>query len=165
MPIYEFYCPDCHTIYSFWSKTVNTEKCPSCPDCSKNSLQRRVSSFAVISGGKSEGDDILDDLPIDETKMEQAMASLASEAESINEEDPRAAARLMRKFSDMTGIKYGNSMEKALGRLEAGDDPETIEAEMGDMFEGDELPFSLPTKKGTGSVSLPLKRDETLYEM
>jgi hypothetical protein len=26
MPMYEFYCPDCNTIFTFLSKSVNTEK-------------------------------------------------------------------------------------------------------------------------------------------
>jgi hypothetical protein len=28
MPIYEFYCEDCHTIFNFFSKNVNTTKKP-----------------------------------------------------------------------------------------------------------------------------------------
>ena len=165
MPIYEFYCPQCHTIYSFWSKTINTEKSPLCPGCDKNCLERRVSSFAVISGGKAEGETPLDNLPIDESKIEQAMASLASEAGGIDEEDPKVAAQFMRKFSDMTGLKYGKSMEEALNRLEAGEDPEAIETELGDMLEGDELPFILPAQKSNSKAVLPPNRDETLYEM
>jgi len=166
MPIYEFYCPRCHTIYSFWSKMVDTEKTPPCPKSDKHKLQRQVSSFAVVSGGKAESDDGPDDLPIDETKMERAMETLASEAEGIDEEDPRAAARLMRKLSDMTGLEYGEGMEEALKRLEAGEDPDAIEAEMGDLLEGDEEPFVLPgAKKGKGRRARPPKRDDTLYEM
>lgn len=165
MPIYEFYCPECHTIYSFLSKTVNTEKCPPCPGCRKDSMQRKVSRFATISGSKGgDGDDALDNLPIDESKMEQAMGALASEAEGMNEDDPKAAAQLMRKFSDMTGLKYGDSMEEALSRLESGEDPESLEAEMGDMMDGDENPFVLPGRKAGGKQAPP-KRDEKLYEM
>jgi hypothetical protein len=26
MPIYEFYCPDCNTIFNFFSRTINTSK-------------------------------------------------------------------------------------------------------------------------------------------
>lgn len=167
MPIYEFYCPPCHTIYSFWSKTVNTEKTPACPQDDEHELERQVSSFAVVSGNKSEGDEGMDDLPIDEAKMERAMETLASEAEGMDEEDPRAAAKLMRKLSDVAGIEYGESMEEALRRLEAGEDPDAIEAEMGDLLEGDEEPFVMPGAKkgGKGRKRRPPKRDDTLYEM
>ena len=33
MPIYEFYCRKCNTIYNFFSRSVNTEKIPFCPKC------------------------------------------------------------------------------------------------------------------------------------
>ena len=168
MPIYEFYCPDCHTIFSFLSKTVNTTKRPSCPKCGRTKLSREVSMFAM-TGRAGEADDELGDLPIDESKMEQAVNALASDAENINEDDPRAAAQLMRKFSNMTGLEFGESMENALHRMEAGEDPEKIEEEMGDAME-DEEPFLLPGQKAgkAGAAGRPrgaAKRDETLHEL
>ena len=168
MPIYEFYCPDCHTIFNFLSKSVNTTKRPHCPGCKGRKLRREVSSFAMAGGGE-EGD-AMDDLPIDESKMESAINALASEAETLNEEDPRAAARLMRKFSSMTGMELNENMEQAMQRMEAGEDPDKIEAEMGDMMGEDEDPFILPGKTGKkrGGRNAPRgapKQDKTLYEM
>ncbi len=166
MPIYEFYCEECNTIYNFLSRSVNTEKRPPCPGCGKDSLDRRMSGFAVISGGKTEEEPSGPDMPpIDEAKMERAVEKLASEAEGIDEKDPRAAARLMRKFSDMTGLQYGESMEQALGRMEDGDDPEKIESEMGDLLEGDEEPFVMPEKRSGKKRHPTPKRDDHLYEM
>jgi putative FmdB family regulatory protein len=164
MPIYEFYCPECHTIFSFLSRTINTEKKPPCPRCHKEILSRKVSLFAALTGASKQKDDEGGDLPIDESKMESAMTALASEAESISEDDPRAAARLMRKFSNMAGLKYNDSMEEALSRMESGEDPEAIEQEMGELLEGEDEPFVLPgVAKGAKGV-LP-RRDDTLYEM
>jgi putative FmdB family regulatory protein len=166
MPIYEFYCPDCHTVFSFFSRAVNTTTTPSCPKCREDTLQRQVSRFAITGKSRTGGEEEQDDLPIDESKMEQAMGALAGEAESINEDDPRAAARLMRKFSDMTGLKYSENMENALSRMESGEDPEAIEADMGDMLENEEEPFILPgTGGGRRGRSTPPARDDTLYEM
>ena len=168
MPIYEFYCPTCNTIYSFLSRSVDTEKIPSCPRDGRHRLQRKVSRFAFVSGAGGSGDDDLDDLPVDEAKMEQAMNTLASEAENIDENDPKAAAQLMRRLSQMTGIEYGESMQEALQRMEAGEDPEAIEAEMGDLLENDDEAFIVPGGgKGGGKRRhrLPPRRDETLYEM
>jgi len=163
MPIYEFYCPDCHMLFNFLSKAVNTTTRPSCPRCKRRRLERQVSLFAVTGEAGEEGD--LDDLPIDESKMEQAIGELAGEAEMINEDDPRQAAQLMRKFSKMTGMQFGEGMEEALGRLEAGEDPEVIEQEMGDLMDGDD-PFVLPGKKAaTGKPRPAPARDDTLYEM
>ena len=164
MPIYEFYCEDCHTIFNFFSRTVNTTKRPVCPRCKKKKLQRQVSVFAFT--GKAKEDSDLDDLPFDESKMEQAMNMLAGEAEKMNEDDPRQAANLMRKLSDMTGMQMGAGMEEALQRMESGEDPEQVEAEMGDILEGEE-PFILPDKKGKGiKAKRPApERDEALYDL
>jgi putative FmdB family regulatory protein len=169
MPIYEFYCSDCHALFNFFSKTINTDKCPTCPRCKRKKLERQVSLFAAV-GRKAKGDaDGMDDLPFDESKMEQAIGSLAGEAEHLNEDDPRQAAQLMRKFSNMTGIEYGKSMQDALGRMEAGEDPEKIESEMGDLMDSEEEPFLLPGQKGAGKGhsrrQRPPDRDPTLYEM
>ena len=168
MPIYEFYCPECNTIYNFLSRSIDTEKVPPCPRDKRHRLERQVSRFAFVSavGGGGDGDD-MDDFPVDEAKMEQAMSTLAAEAENINEDDPRAAAQLMRRLSQMTGIEYGESMQEALQRLESGEDPDAIEAEMGDMLENDEEAFLMPGsgKGGAGQRRRPPRRDEKLYEM
>jgi putative FmdB family regulatory protein len=164
MPIYEFYCEDCNVIFNFLSRTVNTSKKPKCPHCKKKTLSRQVSLFSFT--GKAKEDGGLDDLPIDESKMEKAMEALAGEADKINEDDPRQAADLMRKLSDMTGLKLGTGMEEALARMEKGEDPEKIEAEMGDLLEGEE-PFELPGKNAGGPKAMraaPVK-DETLYDL
>ena len=163
MPIYEFYCDECNTIFSFFSKTINTDKIPHCPKCKTKPLERRMSSFAFTGRAKEEGD--MDDLPIDEGKMERAMQMLAGEAENINEEDPRQAANLMRKLTDMTGLELGSGMEEALRRMERGEDPEQIEAEMGDLLENED-PFQLAARKGGVLAGRPApKRDETLYDL
>ncbi len=162
MPIYEFYCEDCHTIFNFFSSSVNTKKRPLCPRCKQKKLRRQMSTFARIGGAKEEGD--LDDVPIDEAKMEKAMSLLAREAEGINEDDPRQAANLMRKLSDVAGVGLGPGMEEALKRMEAGEDPEQIEAEMGDLLEQEE-PFVVGEKKGRRVKRRELHRDDTLYEL
>jgi len=108
----------------------------------------------------------MDDLPFDETKMEKAMNMLAGETDKINEDDPRQAANLMRKLTDMTGMQLGSGMEEALSRMEKGEDPEKIEAEMGDIMEGEE-PFLFPGKTGSGIKKKRPKPlvDETLYDL
>ena len=164
MPIYEFYCQDCNTLFNFFSKTVNTSKIPTCPRCGDRPLSRRMSAFAVT--GKAREDSGADDLPFDESKMEQAMQMLAGEAENIREDDPRQAADLMRKLTDMTGLELGPGMQEALRRMESGEDPEQIEAEMGDVMAGED-PFLMPGKKGkaaAGQRKAP-SRDDTLYDL
>ncbi len=123
-----------------------------------------MSAFSFTGKAKEDAD--MDDLPFDEGKMEKAMQMLAGEAENVNEDDPRQAANLMRKLTDMTGLELGVGMQEALKRMEAGEDPDAIEAEMGDLLEGEE-PFLLPEKKGGGPAKKrpAPQRDETLYDL
>jgi len=163
MPIYEFYCKQCNTIFNFFSWSINTTKTPKCPQCKTGSLSRQMSAFAVT--GRAKEDSEMEDLPFDESKMEQAMQMLAGEAEKINEDDPRQAAGLMRKLTDMTGMELGSGMEEALSRMEKGEDPEQIEAEMGDLLESED-PFQLTGKKGARTLRRQQpRRDETLYDL
>lgn len=116
--------------------------------------------------GKAEASDEMSDMPIDEHRMEKAMQMLASEAANINEDDPRQAADLMRKMTDMTGLELGSGMEEALRRLERGEDPDAIEAEMGDLLESED-PFQLRDKKAGARAGgrRPPMIDETLYDL
>lgn len=144
MPIYEFYCDACNTIFNFFSKTINTTKIPRCPKCSQRDLKRRMSAFSFT--GKAKEDTADGELPFDEKKMESAMQMLASKADKINDNDPRQAADLMRKLTDMTGMELGPGMKEALRRMEAGEDPEKVEAEMGSILEAED-PFIFDANK------------------
>lgn len=165
MPIYEFYCANCHMIFNFLSRSVNTTKRPSCPKCKRPKLQRKVSTFAISKGLSEPAADGVADL--DESKMEHAMMELASEAEGMSEDDPRQMARLMRKLYDATGMEVGGGMEEAIRRMEAGEDPDKIDEEMGDLLE-EEDPFMPKGKKGLRSLTRRLKPpavDDTLYDL
>lgn len=165
MPIYEFYCSDCNMLFNFFSKTMNTQKRPLCPRCGQVELERRMSLFATAKRREGEGGDNDTPLPdLDESKMERAMELLTREAEGLDENDPRQAARLMRKLTDMTGLSLGSGMEEALNRMEAGEDPESIEAEMGDLMEEEE-PFVLKDKGPKGGGRRPPRVDERLYDL
>lgn len=169
MPIYEFYCHKCNTIYNFLSRTIQPDKRPRCPHCKRVTLDKQISVFAhtgrakeaSAGGGEPE-------MAMDESKMERAMDALAREADGMSEEDPRQAADLMRKFSKMTGMKLGSGMQEALNRLEAGESPDAIEAELGDRLEKED-PFIMPDKDKRGSSKIATrpapKRDATLHEM
>lgn len=94
------------------------------------------------------------------------MNALVREADRVDKEDPRQAADLVRRMSEITGLKMGQGMEEALRRMERGEDPDQIEAEMGDLLKSED-PFA-PDAKKNRSVSGPMgrpDRDETLYEL
>ena len=168
MPIYEFYCQDCHTIFNFFSRRINVEKRPSCPRCGRPELEKQMSIFSISKNRPEEAENPLDNLNIDESKLERAMMSLASEAEHIDENNPRQAAKFMRKLFDSMGLEVGGSIEEAIKRMEAGEDPEKIEEEMGDIFDDEDIFSNLATKKGIKALKrryLPPSVDETLYEL
>lgn len=163
MPIYEFFCTDCNTIFNFFSRRINTSKVPDCPQCNRK-LKKQLSSFATVGKVKNPGDE---NLPagFDETRMESALGELAQEAEKMHGEDPKSMAALMRKFAEKTGLALNDNMEKALSRLEAGENPDQIEQDMRDLFEGDEaLPLEFKQAR-RGARSNPPVLDETLYEL
>ncbi|MBW6484851.1 MAG: zinc ribbon domain-containing protein [Syntrophobacterales bacterium] len=161
MPIYEFYCENCNTVFNFFSRGVNTQAAPICPRC-QGPLKRQMSLFAKVSRGKEESAG--EEMPqLDEAKMEKAMAMLAGETEKMDENDPRQAAQLMRKLSDAAGISFGDGMEDALNRLEQGEDPDRIEEELGSLLEAEEP--VLFNKKGSGRKRTAPCVDETLYDL
>lgn len=134
MPIYEFYCRTCHTIYSFFSASVGVDAPPACPECDRQRLERRPSTFAMLSGGGDEGeDDEADDFlrGIDEQRLEGAMETLASEMERLGDgDDPRAMGQVFRRFGELTGLELGPRMEEALARMEGGEDLDAIEDDL-----------------------------------
>jgi hypothetical protein len=108
-----------------------------------------------------------DEMPLpdmDESQVEKAMSLLANEAEKANENDPKQAANLMRKLTDMTGLNLGPGMAEALKRMEQGEDPEKIEEEMGDLLE-EEDPFAMKGSPARAAKSRPPKIDEKLYDL
>jgi len=167
MPVYEFYCADCHTVFKFLSRRVNTEKVPACPRCNRPELSRQVSMFAISKGRTEEDTAPMPD--IDEYRFEQAMSKMAAEAEHMDEEDPRQAARMMRQLYEATGLKMGEGMEEAMRRMEAGEDMDQIEADLGDVLENESEMFDV------SSMAKDLKHlrqaytrphiDDTLYEL
>ncbi|HPR63659.1 MAG TPA: zinc ribbon domain-containing protein [Thermoanaerobaculia bacterium] len=165
MPIYEFYCSPCHRIFQFFSTVPNTETVPDCPRCGKSTLSRRVSRFATLKHREDDEPSPFGDM--DEERMEGAMETLAGEMGSMEDmEDPRAAAKFMRKFMDMTGMEMGPRMEEMVRRLESGENPDALEEEFGDVMDeedDDALSEFIRMKKYAMSKRKAPSRDETLY--
>ena len=163
MPVYEFYCADCHTIFNFFARKVVTDRTPACPRCQRQPLDRQVSRFAISRNRPEPAADGMPDL--DEAKLEKVMMGLAGEMEGMDENDPRQMARFMRKFADATGMNLDGDMGEAIRRLESGADPEELEAEMGDLFNDDSMAglFGKGGVKGLRRRYVPPAHDETLY--
>ena len=173
VPIYEFYCAGCHTVFSFFSTRVAPEASPACPRCGRARLPRRPSRFATLRsrGDDADLDDATDPLAgLDDERLERAFEAMATEFESLDdaaEPDPRQLSRVLRRFTDLTGLEAGPKLRDVLDRLERGEDPDALEAEMGDASgePGDEdlseffrLKSSLLARR-----SARPRIDETLY--
>jgi hypothetical protein len=145
VPIYEFYCPDNHRIYQFYAKTLAQGRTvPRCPDNPRFRLEKMVSKFAVTSGAKGEADSAATDGPAgdpaEDARMEAAMGAMEREFSSVDENDPRAMGRMMRRMSELTGEKIDGEMEEVVRKLEEGADPESLEEQFGGNGEGTEAP-------------------------
>jgi hypothetical protein len=137
MPIYEYYCLDNHTIYQFYAKTLaQGQLVPPCPDDPKYRMRKLVSAFAVTKKGRS-GDApeakpaAPSGNPAEDARMEAAMGAMEKEFASVDENDPRAMGRMMRRMSELTGEKIDGEMEEVVRKLEEGADPDSLEDDLG----------------------------------
>lgn len=140
MPIYEYYCPDNNTIYQFYAKTLaQGQSIPKCPDNPKFTMKKLVSAFAVTRGGKKDGPGHSSEMgaepaggdSAEDARMEAAMNAMEREFSSVDENDPRAMARMMRRMSEITGEKIDGEMEEVVRKLEEGADPDSLEDQLG----------------------------------
>ncbi|MGH7939937.1 MAG: FmdB family zinc ribbon protein [Limisphaerales bacterium] len=164
MPIYEFACPKCRRIFNFLSKRLNPERLPVCPKCGNKKMQKQMSRFAMSrnlrepgeSGGSSSPDTMPGAPDFDDPRIARAMAEMERDMEHLDENNPRHMAHMMRKIKDvLPSGALPKEFETAIKRLEAGEDPEKIEADMGDIF-GDMMEG---TSDGGGYM-----KDEGLYD-
>ena len=141
MPIYEFACPKCRRIFSFLSKRVNPDRLPVCPKCGNKKMSKQISRFAMSKGLKEPaakttwtgGGPPLPDF--DDPRVERAMMEMERDMEHLDENNPRHMAHMMKKMKDlMPPGSVPKELDTAIKRLEAGEDPEKIEADMGDVL-------------------------------
>ena len=71
----------------------------------------------------------------DNPRVERAMMELERDMEHIDENNPKHMAHMMRKMKDiMPSGAVPKELDVAIKRLEAGEDPEKIEEDMGDVL-------------------------------
>ncbi len=141
MPIYEFACPKCRRIFSFLARRINPSKSPRCPQCGSARLIREVSQFAMIRGvaESSVASDAPEEGPgmpaLDDPRVMRAMSEIEQGMDKMDENNPRHMAMLLRKMQAvMPAGAVPKDFDVAIRRLEAGEDPEKIEADMGDVL-------------------------------
>ena len=119
MPYYNYRCRDCGrklTLF-FRSYAAYDQAEPSCSHCESVNLVELVGRVAVA---KSE------DARMDALSDPSALGGL-------DENDPKSLGRWMRKMGKEMGEDLGSEFDEVVGRLESGEDPESIEKSMPDL--------------------------------
>jgi hypothetical protein len=180
MPIYEYYCPDNHRIYQFYAKTLaQGQMTPRCPDHPTYRMEKMLSPFAVAKRAKDLGAADNPSAPgpaagPDDPRTEAAMAAMESEFANVDENDPRAMGRMMRRMAELSGEKIDGEMEEVVRKLEEGADPESLEEQFGEADgpggEGAEAGEGLPAAEAKPARyrfrarRSPPVRDPKLYD-
>jgi putative FmdB family regulatory protein len=122
MPIYEYTCHDCgRRVSLLWRTFADADARQAvCPRCGGANLTRLISRVAVVRSEDSRLDDLTD----------------PGDMGDVDENDPQSLARFMRKMANETGEDLGPEFDEVVGRLEAGEDPESIEGSMPDLGGG-----------------------------
>ena len=144
-----------------------------------------VSGFAITKGGASDemppvppsGGDSGDG---DDARMEAAMAAMEGEFAHVDENDPKAMGRMMRRMAELTGEKLDGEMEEVVRKLEEGADPDSLEEMLGGESDSGMDPYGdpmggIPGGEGAPpdpkeprhrfrSRQLPPRRDPVLYD-
>ncbi len=122
MPIYEYGCYDCHkrvTVFFRSFSMVETQQAV-CPRCGGIHLKRLVSKVAVVRSEESRMENLAD----------------PSNLGGLDENDPKSMARWLRKMGSEMGEDLGDEFDEVVGRLESGEDPESIEKSMPELGGG-----------------------------
>jgi putative FmdB family regulatory protein len=126
MPIYEYYCKPCHTIFSFLAKSARVSRKPVCPRCG-GGLRKQVTSFAVSQ--KMRG---TESLPFSTKQAEEGVKKLKTEIDRLkSEETPQRAEQFKKKFERWAGVKLDHSVSTLRGvelAPDKGEPPEESDA-------------------------------------
>ena len=130
MPIYEYDCAGCNRRVSIFFPTFSAVETRTaagenrCPRCGSPDLTRRMSRVrALRHAGATSGssDDDTGHMPGD-------LEGMAAGLDGLDETDPRAVARWARQMKETMGddMDLGPDFDRALARIESGEDPERV---------------------------------------
>ncbi len=119
MPIYEYICLDCKRRVSLlWRSFADAASRQAvCPRCGSTNLTRLISRVSVVRSEESRLDSLAD----------------PNNLAGLDENDPKSLARFMRKMANETGENLGPEFTEVVERLEAGEDPESIERSLPEL--------------------------------
>lgn len=129
-----------------------------CPKCGCKKLEKKVSRFAISKGlVESAGSDQADPFAnLDESKLEELMSEMApSMQDDAGDEDPKQMARLMKRMFELTGSEPTGAMLEAMKRMESGEDPDSIDEDLGCAIDEQSDPFSQSSAAASSATSKP----------
>ncbi len=114
MPIYEYRCKQCGRKSSQLFLTIAESADATCPYCNSQELKRLFSRVAFVRSEESRLESLAD----------------PSRLGDLDENDPKSMARWMRSMGNELGEDLGPEFHETIDRLEAGEDPESIEQDL-----------------------------------
>ncbi len=168
MPLYEFHCPKCDLVETFFSKRASSA-IPSCPHCG-GALEREVSRFSTGGAGAPDDADAFGGSTIDPARAAAAERELGSALEGAigsAGDDPRAAAKAVREYSAAAGIRFGKEAESLLRAVEHGESADEAAAAFEEMEDSGERffeDFGAAPARGAGG-SRHTRRDPEWHDM
>ncbi|OGO68312.1 MAG: hypothetical protein A2Z37_11875 [Chloroflexi bacterium RBG_19FT_COMBO_62_14] len=124
MPTYEYGCRDCRKRVAVFQTYVEYGRSEVvCPNCGSRNLKRLISRVRIARSEDSRIENMGD----------------PDSWGDVDEEDPRAMARMMRRMGKELGEDLPPEFDEVVDRLEAGDDPEDIEGSLPDMGGGGDM--------------------------
>lgn len=125
MPSYDYRCNDCSKRSIIYQTYEEYGESPvECPHCGNKDLRRIIGRVRIAKSEDSRLEDLSDPSGWD-----------------FDESDPKSMAKMMRKMGNELGEDMPAEFDEVVDRLEAGEDPETIENDMPDLGGGDDLGF------------------------
>ena len=125
MPGYDYRCGNCSkhsVIYQTYEEYG--ESAVECPHCNSQDMHRIIGRIRIAKSEESRLEDLSD----------------PSSWGDFDEDDPKSMAKMMRKMGNELGEDMPAEFDEVVDRLEAGEDPESIEKDMPDLG-GDDLGF------------------------
>jgi putative FmdB family regulatory protein len=123
LPNYDYRCLDCRKRVSVYQSYAEYGTRPvSCPLCGGSRLTRLLNRVRLLRTDEERLDSTSDNASWD----------------SIDEEDPRAMARMIRRMGKELGEDVPPEFDEIVGRMESGESPESIEENFPDLGDGGE---------------------------
>ena len=121
MPLYEFRCQSCTNKVSIrQSYAEYGVAAVTCPVCGSQKLSRLIGRVRIAKGEDRRMEDMSDPAFFGD----------------VDENDPKSLAKAMKKMGKEMGEDLPPEFDEITGRLESGEDPESIEQSMPDLGGG-----------------------------